>query len=47
VLIAAIVGQSRHALGGKVYGYVMPALGLMLLFFAVLLFKDGLQLAGW
>jgi threonine/homoserine/homoserine lactone efflux protein len=47
VLIAAIVGQSRHALGGKVYGYVMRALGLMLLFFAVLLFKDGLQLAGW
>jgi threonine/homoserine/homoserine lactone efflux protein len=46
VMIAAVVGQSRHVLGGKVYGYVMRALGLMLLFFAALLFKDGLQLAG-
>jgi hypothetical protein len=25
----------------------MRTLGLMLLFFAVVLFKDGLQLAGW
>jgi threonine/homoserine/homoserine lactone efflux protein len=47
VLIAAVAGQSRHVLGGKAYGYVMRALGLMLLFFAALLFKDGLQLAGF
>jgi threonine/homoserine/homoserine lactone efflux protein len=47
VLIAAVVGRSRHILGGKVYGYVMRALGLMLLLFAVLLFKDGLELTGW
>jgi len=47
VLIAAVVGQSRHMLSGKVYGTIMRALGLMLLFFAFLLFKDGLELAGW
>jgi threonine/homoserine/homoserine lactone efflux protein len=47
VLIAVVVGRSRHILGGKVYGYVMRALGLMLLLFAVLLFKDGLGLTGW
>jgi threonine/homoserine/homoserine lactone efflux protein len=47
VLIAAVVSRSRHILGGKVYGYVMRALGLMLLLFAVLLFKDGLELTGW
>ncbi len=46
VLVAAIVGRSRHMLSGKVYGTVMRALGLMLLFFAVLLFKDGLDLVG-
>ncbi len=47
VLIAAVVGRSRHVLSGKVYGTVMRALGLMLLVFAALLFKDGLELAGW
>ncbi|HET6490423.1 MAG TPA: LysE family transporter [Syntrophales bacterium] len=47
VLIAAAVGRSRHMLSGKVYGAVMRALGLMLLVFAALLFRDGLALAGW
>lgn len=47
VMVAAMVGQSRHVLSGKGYGIVMRALGLMLLFFAVLLFKDGAELAGW
>ena len=47
VLIASIVGRSKHVLSGKVYGAVMRALGLMLLVFAALLFKDGLELAGW
>jgi threonine/homoserine/homoserine lactone efflux protein len=47
VVVAAVVGQSRHLLSGKVYGYLMRALGLMLLFFAALLFRDGLGLAGW
>ncbi len=47
VLIASVVGQSRHMLSGKVYGTVMRALGLMLLVFAAMLFKDGLELAGW
>jgi threonine/homoserine/homoserine lactone efflux protein len=47
VMVAAMVGQSKHRLSGKGYGTVMRALGLMLLFFAVLLFRDGLKLAGW
>ncbi len=46
VMIAALVGRSRHVLSGKVYATIMKALGLMLLFFAVLLFRDGLDLAG-
>lgn len=47
VMVAAMVAQSRHVLSGKGYGIVMRVLGLMLLFFAVLLFKDGAELAGW
>jgi threonine/homoserine/homoserine lactone efflux protein len=47
VMVAAMVGQSRHVLSGKGYGTVMRALGLALIFFAVLLFKDGVELAGW
>ena len=47
VMVAAMVGQSRHVLSGKGYGIVMRVLGLMLLFFAVLLIKDGAELAGW
>jgi threonine/homoserine/homoserine lactone efflux protein len=47
VLIASVVGRSRHLLSGKVYGTVMRALGLMLLIFAALLFRDGLELVGW
>jgi threonine/homoserine/homoserine lactone efflux protein len=46
VLIASVVGQSRHVLSGKVYGTIMRALGLTLLVFAAMLFKDGLELAG-
>ncbi len=47
VMVAAMVGRSKHLLSGGGYGTVMRVLGLMLLFFAVLLFKDGLELAGW
>lgn len=47
VLVAAVAGRSRRLLTGKAYGVVMRALGLMLLFFAALLFKDGLELVGW
>ena len=47
VMIAAMVGKSKHVLSGKAYGIVMRVLGLLLLIFAVLLFKDGVELAGW
>jgi threonine/homoserine/homoserine lactone efflux protein len=46
VLVAIIVGRSKQILSGKGYGYIMRVLGLMLLFFALLLFEDGLKLAG-
>lgn len=45
ILIAVMVGQSRHQLRGKSYGYVMRGLGAMLLVFAALLFREGLDLA--
>ena len=47
VLVAAVAGRSRRLLTGKAYGIVLRALGLMLLFFAALLFKEGLELVGW
>jgi threonine/homoserine/homoserine lactone efflux protein len=47
LLVAFVAGRSGRLLTGKAYGAVMRALGLMLLFFAALLFKDGLELVGW
>jgi threonine/homoserine/homoserine lactone efflux protein len=47
VMVAAMVGRSKHMLSETGYRTVMRVLGLTLLFFAVLLFKDGLELAGW
>lgn len=46
VLVAAVAGRSRHLLTGKAYGAVLRALGLALLVFALLLFRDGLALTG-
>ncbi|HTZ39330.1 MAG TPA: LysE family transporter [Syntrophales bacterium] len=46
VLVAVMVGQSKHMLSGKSYGIIMRVLGVMLLFFAMLLFREGLELAG-
>ena len=44
VLLVVIAGKSRHFLTGRSYLYIMRALGIVLLFFAFLLFKDGLHL---
>jgi threonine/homoserine/homoserine lactone efflux protein len=44
VLLAVIAGKSRHFLTGRTYLYVMRALGVVLLVFAFVLFKDGLRL---
>jgi hypothetical protein len=46
VLVAFVAGRSRSLLTGKAYGAVMRVLGLALLVFAFLLFRDGLALTG-
>lgn len=46
LLVAAVAGRSSRLLSGKAYGAVMQALGIALLLFAFLLFRDGLALTG-
>ncbi|MCJ7784683.1 MAG: LysE family transporter [Desulfobacterales bacterium] len=43
-LLAVIAGKSKHFLTGRAYLYIMRALGIVLLAFAFVLFKDGLRL---
>jgi len=43
-LLAVIAGKSKHFLTGRAYFYIMRALGIVLLAFAFVLFKDGLRL---
>jgi len=47
VIVAVLAGRSAHWLNGRHYGYLMRALALLLLVFAVLLFADGMRLLGW
>jgi threonine/homoserine/homoserine lactone efflux protein len=47
VALAVLAGRSSRLLDGKRYEYVMRALGLLLLLFAVFLLLDGLRLFGW
>ncbi len=47
VLVAVLAGRSARLLSGRGYGYLMRALGFLLLLFAVLLLLDGLRLLGW
>ncbi len=42
--VAIIAGKSRHFLTGRAYLYIMRALGVALLVFAFILFRDGLRL---
>ena len=44
VLLAMVVERSRSFLQGSVYIWVLRILGILLLFFSVVLFKDGLKL---
>lgn len=46
VSIAALVSKSRQFFMGKTYIYLMRVLGMLLLIFALLLFRDGLYLLG-
>jgi threonine/homoserine/homoserine lactone efflux protein len=46
VFVAALVGNSRDWFMGKACAYVMRVLAVLLLIFAFLLFRDGLDLLG-
>jgi threonine/homoserine/homoserine lactone efflux protein len=46
VFVASLVSQSRQFFIGKPYVYLMRILGALLLIFALLLFRDGLDLLG-
>jgi threonine/homoserine/homoserine lactone efflux protein len=46
VITAMLVSNSRQFFIGKTYVYLMRALGMLLLIFALLLFKDGIDLLG-
>ncbi len=46
ILLALAVGSSRSFLSGKLYCYVMRLLGVLLCFFALTLFGDGIKLLG-
>jgi threonine/homoserine/homoserine lactone efflux protein len=45
--LAVIVGRSRHLLAGGAYIVVMRILGVLLLLFAMMMFRDGLRLLGF
>jgi threonine/homoserine/homoserine lactone efflux protein len=44
VLVSILAGKSRNFIRGTAYLWIMRGLGLLLLVFALLLFKEGLQL---
>ncbi len=46
VLVASLVSKSRQFFINKTYVYLMRVLGALLLIFALLLFRDGLNLLG-
>jgi threonine/homoserine/homoserine lactone efflux protein len=46
VLLAVLAGRSRHLLGARGFSGLLRTLALLLLLFAVLLFRDGLGLLG-
>lgn len=47
VILAIVVGRSRAFLKGPVYIWLMRTLGVLLLFFAFVLFRDGLRIVGF
>jgi uncharacterized membrane protein YdcZ (DUF606 family) len=46
VVLAMVVERSRSFLQGSVYIWVMRILGILLLFFSIVLFRDGFRLLG-
>lgn len=47
IVLAVAVGRSRAFMGSKAYLYLMRFLGVLLTFFALLLFREGVKLLGW
>jgi len=47
ILLAVLVGRYRSFLTGHIYTYTMRVLGLILWIFALLLFRDGMNLVGF
>jgi len=47
ILVAVLVGRYRSFLTGRFYIYTMRILGLILLAFALVLFRDGMNLMGF
>lgn len=47
VILAIVAGKTRDFLQGKTYINTMRVLGGFLIFFALLLFRDALNLLGW
>lgn len=47
IVLAVAVGRSRAFMGSRLYLYIMRFLGLLLIFFAVLLFVEGARLLGF
>ena len=43
VMVALLAGRSRHLLAGQPYRLVMRVLAMLLGFFALLLFREGLK----
>ena len=46
IVLAVLVGRSRHLFKGRAYVWTMRLLGVALMALALLLFRDGLQLTG-
>lgn len=46
IMLALLIGRSKSLLSGRGYRYTMRFLGVVLLFFAFILFRDGLKLLG-
>ncbi|MBW2437888.1 MAG: LysE family translocator [Desulfobacterales bacterium] len=47
VILAMVVERSRTFLKGRLYIWVMRILGVLLIIFSIVLFRDGLELFGW
>lgn len=46
IAVAVVSGKSRRILQGKIYIFLMRILGVLLLFFALILFRDGFKSLG-